>query len=106
MKKNTDFGNYIQKLRKERHLTLKVVADKLEIDVSMLSKIEHGERQVNSVVLKKLAKIFDLDFRELQIQFLSKKILSAFQNEPFIINAMENCISSLSKKEIRSAVNQ
>lgn len=101
MEKNIEFGNFIQRLRKEKQLTLKVVADKLEIDVSMLSKIEHGERQVNSIVLSKLAKIFDLNYRELQIEFLSKKILQEFQNEPFIINAMENCISSLLKNKQR-----
>lgn len=99
MENNIEFGNFIQGLRKEKQLTLKIIADKLEIDVSMLSKIEHGERKVNTIVLRKLAKIFDLDFKELQIQLLSKKILQEFQDEPFIINAMENCISNLTKNK-------
>ncbi len=95
MENNAKFGNYIQSLRKGKQLTLKVVADELAIDISMLCKIENGERQVNSIVLRKIANFFDLDYKELQIHFLSKKILHEFQNEPFIINAMGNCINSL-----------
>ena len=40
MENIAEFGNYIQSLRKGKRLTLKVVADELAIDVSMLCKIK------------------------------------------------------------------
>jgi transcriptional regulator with XRE-family HTH domain len=45
-------GNYLQNLRKERKLSLRKVADHIGIDVSMLSKIEHGERQLQNHMLR------------------------------------------------------
>jgi transcriptional regulator with XRE-family HTH domain len=90
MKNNIEFGRYIQQLRKEKNYTLKVVADKLEIDVSMLSKIEHGERNVNSIILKRLSKIFNLDFRKLQMEFLQQKIHQEYGNQPFLKETLIN----------------
>lgn len=95
MKNNIEFGKYIQQLRKEKNFTLKVVAEKLDIDVSMLSKIEHGERQVNSIVLKRLAKIFNLDFRELQINFLKQKIHNEFGDQPFLKETLEHYLKTI-----------
>lgn len=95
MKSNIEFGRYIQQLRKENHYTLKVVADKLEIDVSMLSKIEHGERQVNTTILKRLAKMFELDFRELQINYLKQKIHNEFGEQPFLKETLEHYLKSI-----------
>jgi transcriptional regulator with XRE-family HTH domain len=36
-----DFGEYLHQLRKNHKLSQKIVADKLGIDISMLSRIEH-----------------------------------------------------------------
>lgn len=95
MKNNIEFGKYIQQLRKENNFTLKVVAEKLDIDVSMLCKIEHGERQVNSIVLKRLAKIFNLDFRELQINFLEQKIHNEFGDQPYLKETLEHYLKTI-----------
>jgi len=84
-----DFGEYLHQLRKEYKLSQKIVADKLGIDISMLSKIEHGERQVQSHMLKPVAELFDLDYRMIQIQFLNQRIQREFGNEPYIKDAIE-----------------
>jgi transcriptional regulator with XRE-family HTH domain len=84
-----NFGEYIHQLRKEHRLSLKIVADKLGIDISMLSKIEHGERQVQGHMLKPLADIFELDFKKLQIKYLQQRIEQEYGNEPFFNEAME-----------------
>lgn len=73
----------IHQFRKERQLTLKFVADKLEIDLSMLSKIENGDRQIQSHMLKPLAELFKLDYKEIQIQYLNQKIVESFGDEPY-----------------------
>ena len=77
-------GNYLQNLRKERKLSLKDVADHIGIDISMLSKIEHGERQLQSHMLKGISEIFELEYRKLQIEYLSSRIKNEFGEEPFL----------------------
>jgi transcriptional regulator with XRE-family HTH domain len=47
MEKPIEFGTYIHQLRKAKKYSLKIVANKLGIDISLLSKIENGERQLH-----------------------------------------------------------
>ena len=67
-----------------------VVADKLGIDLTLLSKIEHGERNIQAHMIKGLAEIFELDFKELQIEILREKIKEDFGKEPFFIEAIQS----------------
>ncbi len=82
-------GNYLQNLRKERKMSLRDVADHIGIDISMLSKIEHGERQLQTHMVKPIADLFNLKYRELQIQFLNQKIMQEFGDEPFLNEALQ-----------------
>ena len=84
MEKPIEFGTYIHGLRKEKKYSLKIVADKLGIDISLLSKIENGERQLQSHMLNGLSELFDLDYQEMQIQLLNQRIENEFGNEPFL----------------------
>ena len=54
-------------LRTNAGYSQKKVADKLGIDISLLSKIEHGERHVQSHMLKPLSVLFKLNYKELQM---------------------------------------
>ena len=83
------FGNYIHNLRKEKKYSLKIVAEKLGIDISLLSKIENGERQLQSHMIGGLSELFDLDYKEMQIQLLNQKIENEYGNEPFINEALQ-----------------
>jgi len=78
-----DFGAYIHQLRTEHQYSLKKVADKLGVDISLLSKIEHGERQVQGHMLKPIADLFKLNYKEIQIQFLNQKIEADYGDEKF-----------------------
>lgn len=89
MRKQIEFGTFINGLRKAKGYSLKIVAEKLEIDISLLSKIENGERQVQSHMLGGLSELFDLDYKEMQMQLLNQKIENEFGDEPFIIETME-----------------
>ena len=84
-----EFGAYIHALRKEKKYSLKIVADKLGIDISLLSKIENGERQLQSHMLNGLVELFDLDYKDLQIQYLNQKIEDEFSQEPYFIDAIK-----------------
>ena len=90
MEKPIDFGKYIHVLRKEKKYPLKIVADKLGVDISLLSKIENGERQLQSHMLNALSELFDLDYKEMQIQLLNQKIENEYGNEPFFNEAILN----------------
>ncbi len=97
MEKPIEFGTYIHGLRKEKKYSLKIVADKLGIDISLLSKIENGERQLQSHMLYGLSELFDLDYKEMQIQLLNQKIDEHFGNEPFYNEAI---LEIVKKKKI------
>lgn len=102
MKSDIEIGSYLQNLRKERKMSLREVADHVGIDISMLSKIEHGERQLQAHMIRPIAELFNLKFRELQIQFLNQKIQSEFGEEPFLIDALENyLIKNTTKARVR-----
>ena len=83
MDSGIELGKIINQIRKEQQLTLKSVAQKLEIDLTMLSKIENGERQLQAHMIKPLSELFKIDYKELQIQYLNNKIANEFGEEPF-----------------------
>ena len=89
MENTIEFGAYIHGLRKEKKYSLKIVADKLRIDISLLSKIENGERQLQSHMLNGLSELFDLNYKELQIQLLNKKMYDVFGDEPYFNEAVK-----------------
>ncbi len=88
-----NFGKYLHDLRVERQLPLRAVAEKLGIDVSLLSKIEHGERFVQAHMLYGVAELFDLNYRDLQIQFLNQKLEEEFGHEPYFIESLEHYLN-------------
>ena len=94
MEKPIEFGTYIHGLRKEKKYSLKIVADKLGIDISLLSKIENGERQLQSHMLYGLSELFDLDYKEMQIQLLNQRIDEQFGKEPFFNEAIKELASN------------
>jgi transcriptional regulator with XRE-family HTH domain len=87
-KQSVKFGTYIHSLRKDKKYSLKIVADKLGIDISLLSKIENGERQLQSHMINGLSELFELDYKEMQIQLLNQKIENEYGNEPFFHEAI------------------
>ncbi len=97
MEKPIEFGSYIHALRKEKKYSLKIVADKLGIDISMLSKIENGERQLQSHMLNGLSELFDLDYKEMQMQLLNQRIQNEYGDEPFFIESLEKYLRTVSK---------
>lgn len=90
----TSIGNYLQNLRKERKKSLREVADYIEIDASMLCKIENGERQIQAYQLSKLAEFFNVEFRQLQIEFLMQRIQLDYGDQPYLIESLERYLEA------------
>jgi len=68
-------GEEIRKLREDRGLPLRKIAAELDIDQSILSKIERGERKASKEQIIQIAKIFNVDEKELLINYLSDRVL-------------------------------
>lgn len=86
--KMENFGLYIRTLREKANLPLRKLASSLDIDQSTLSKIERGERQFTSDMIPKIAKVFSIEFKELQVKFLKEKLLNDLTNEKFALEAI------------------
>jgi len=87
-------GNLLQNLRKERKLSLRKVADHIGIDVSLLSKIENGERQIQAYQLSRIAEFFNVEFRQLQIEFLMQRIHIEYGDQPFLKESLERYLEA------------
>nr|WP_319401817.1 helix-turn-helix transcriptional regulator [uncultured Carboxylicivirga sp.] len=86
--KSSKFGNYLKSIRESKGLPQRKVAHVLDIDTSTLSKMELGERQILISMVKPLAEILELDFKELQIKYISEKIISELGGQPFLKEAL------------------
>jgi HTH-type transcriptional regulator, competence development regulator len=84
-----NIGGKLRKIREGKELPLRKVAALLDIDVAILSKMERGERRLTKEIVSKLAKIYGHDADELQVLFLSDRILYEVQDEEFGIEALK-----------------
>lgn len=69
-------GSKLRELRAKKGAKLREAAAALDIDQSLLSKYERGERLPNESFIKKVAKYFSCDERELLALLLSDRFLT------------------------------
>jgi transcriptional regulator with XRE-family HTH domain len=74
MKLDSTFGDTIKKLRKKKNLPLREVAEALQIDTSMLGKIEKNNRKPTKQLIEKFADYFKVSDKDLLIAFLSDTV--------------------------------
>ncbi len=67
-------GDTLRKLREDKQLPLRKVAAMLDIDTSLLSKIERNERRANKEQIVALAKIYEVKESPLLIEYFSDKV--------------------------------
>jgi predicted nucleotidyltransferase len=83
------FAGSIKRLRKEKKVTLRVVAAYLDIDQAILSKIENGRRDANRQIVSKLAEYYNVDEKNLVVSWLSDKLLNDIDNEDLALEAFK-----------------
>ena len=93
--KSVSFGSYLKQIREQKKIPQRKVAHRLDIDTSTLSKMELGERQINVSMIEGLADALGMDYKELQIKFISEKILNDFSSQPFIKDALQETLKLL-----------
>jgi transcriptional regulator with XRE-family HTH domain len=89
------FGQKLRLIRHEKGLSLKQAAELIGIDYTTLSKIEKEERypQINSV--KAYADAYTVDYKELQIYYLSERIVKQLAGVDHAIEGLEDAKNKL-----------
>lgn len=81
MKLEKTFGETVKKLREEKQLPLREVAEVLNIDTSMLGKIEKNNRKPTKQLIEKFANFFSVSNKDLLIAFLSDTVAYQVMDE-------------------------
>ncbi len=82
-------GEQLRKLREDQRLPLRKVAAELDIDQSILSKIERGERKATKEQIIHIATIFNVNEKELLINYLSDLVLYELRDEALATDALK-----------------
>lgn len=90
----TQLGNKIRELRTKQNLLLRQVASKLDVDTSIISKMERGERPIKKEQITILADILKADKEELLTLWLADQLFNVINGEPMADEALK----SVSKK--------
>ena len=83
------FGKKIKELREERGLLQRQLSAALEIDTPMYpmySKIERGERKAKRSQIPIMAKLFEVDEKELLTIWLADKVLDTVEDASEVKN--------------------
>lgn len=83
------FGKNLRNLRENQNLVLKYVAEQINIDPSLLAKIERDERHPTKNIIKQVAVFFNCSEQELLTIFLSDQIAYKILNEEADINILK-----------------
>lgn len=62
---NKELGEYLERIRKSKDLSLRQVDYRSDVSYSHLSMIEKGTRRPSPLTLKELAKVYNLDYIDL-----------------------------------------
>lgn len=89
------FGEYLRNRREQLGLPLRKVAAELDIDTSILSKIERSERVATKEMLPILAKTLEVQDKEVQIEFIQSTVLSELGDLEFLADGLKNVLKKL-----------
>ena len=90
----TQFGERIRELRTKQGLLLRQLASKLDVDTSIISKVERGDRQLKKEQIPLLAEILKADKIELETLWLADQLMQLVKDEP----TADEALKSVSKK--------
>lgn len=87
--KKATFAEAIRKMRHERKEPLRIVAAAIEIDSTLLSKLEHGERFPTEAQISRFAKFFNVPEGELKGRVIADKITSEYKDDEASLHAAD-----------------
>jgi HTH-type transcriptional regulator, competence development regulator len=93
------FGERIRELRTKQNMLLRQLASALDIDTSIISKIERGDRQLKKEQLPQITEILKADIEELQTLWLADQLYNMVQGEPMADEALKSVSKKLKKEK-------
>jgi transcriptional regulator with XRE-family HTH domain len=85
----SQFGERIRELRTKQSMFLRQLASLLDVDTSIISKIERGDRQMKKEHIPLLAKILKAEIDELMTLWLADQIYAVVKDEKLGNKAMQ-----------------
>ena len=95
------FADKIRQLREEKQLLQRQLASALEIDTPMYSKIERGDRSAKREQVVTIAKLLNIDEKELLSLWLADQVYSILEDEelaPKALNEVQKLIDKANKR--------
>ena len=89
------FGEYIRKSREDIGLPLRKVAAALDIDTSILSKIERNERRATTKMIPILAETLEKPEKEVGIQFIKSAIITDLGKLNYLKDGLKEILKTL-----------
>jgi transcriptional regulator with XRE-family HTH domain len=89
------FGEYIRNSREERGLPLRKVAAALDIDTSILSKIERNERRATIDMIPILADSLDKTEKEVELEFIQSAVITDLGELTYLKDGLKKIIKTL-----------
>ena len=93
----TQFGDRIRELRTKQKLLLRQVASKLDVDTSIISKMERGERPIKKEQIIILAEILKVDKDELLTLWLADQLYDVLKDEKQADEALKQVSNKIKK---------
>ncbi len=93
----TQLGDRIRGLRTKQNLLLRQIASKLEVDTSIISKMERGERPIKQEQIVILAEILKVDKEELQTLWLADQLYNVIEGQPMAGEALKSVSMKIKK---------
>ncbi len=84
----SQFGERIRELRTKQNMLLRQLASQLDVDTSIISKVERGDRQLKKEQIPLLAQILKADVEELQTLWLADQIYAVIKDEKLALKAI------------------
>lgn len=95
----TQLGDKLRTLRTRQNLLLRQVAAKLDIDTSIISKMERGERPIKKEQIELLAEILKADKVELHTLWLADQVMDLIKDEPLADEALKSVTKKIKKSK-------
>jgi len=89
------FGEHLRSKRESLGLPLRKVAAELDIDTSILSKVERNERNATKEMLPIFSKVLEIDLKELEVKFIGEQIQSQFGEMKNLKEALKTAIQNI-----------
>ena len=103
-----DIGNRLRKIRKEKGLTQKTLAEKLNVSTITIQNYENGRRKPNLEMLNKISKLLEVDISKFLKEDKKTTLLNKKTGELVVLDTpnieLEKCKSKLQLTEITTEV--